>query len=86
MARLEAAFAETVASRDNERSKKASQRVRLLANPLIGVGEIQRTLEDYSSQFGHCHLADSSTWPMVVQSGAAIVRCVGLLSQHKIAA
>ena len=56
MARLEAAFAETVASRDNERSKKASQRVRLLANPLIGVGEIQRTLEDYTRHCKSNHL------------------------------
>ena len=56
MARLEAAFAETVASRDNERSKKASQRVRLLANPLISVGEIQRTLEDYTRHCKSSHL------------------------------
>lgn len=51
MARLEAAFAETVAALEHERSKKATQRVRLLANPLISVSEIQTTLESYTR---HC--------------------------------
>ena len=51
MARLEAAFAETVAALELERSKKASQRVRLLANPLITVGQIQSTLESYTRHY-----------------------------------
>eukprot|EP00435_Cladocopium_sp_Y103_P024572 s2492_g6.t1 len=48
MSRLEAAFQETAAALELERSKKASQRVRLLANPLIGVAQIQTTLEAYT--------------------------------------
>ena len=51
MARLEAAFAETVAALELERSKKAIQRVRLLANPLVTVGQIQSTLESYTRHY-----------------------------------